>query len=239
MPILRPRHRHNLPKPSPKRVSPLQNSCRRSSPTRKLAFWSSRKAPLSRKSAWSAIFAYLQRGGNLLVLGGRPFTRAAYHDSTGWHLRDYSVRFSRLLLIDQYQSTPGSAGAQFTPNPDFPLDLPQFSWQQAFSPIIRLSTSNLYNRGGSAGSLDVRLDPLVWGVTESRRLSAPLIELDHLSSGFDGGRWIFLSAELPTNFYPSAESDALLRKLAARAMQGAEEFSVRPDCSPLFARRTH
>jgi hypothetical protein len=59
------------------------------------------------EAAWSAIFLYLQRGGNLLVVGGRPLTRAAYHDSTGWHLRDYSVRFSRLLLIDQYQATPG------------------------------------------------------------------------------------------------------------------------------------
>ncbi len=185
------------------------------------------------EAAWSTIFSYLQRGGNLLVLGGRPFTRAAYRDSTGWHVRDYSVRFSRLLLIDQYQSTPGSSGAQFASNPDFPLDLPQFSWQQAYSPIIRLSASNLYNRGGSAGSLDVRLDPLVWGVTENRRLSAPLIELDHFSSGFDGGRWIFLAAELPTNFYASPESSALLRKLAARAMQGAEEFSVRPTV-PLY-----
>jgi len=60
------------------------------------------------EAAWSVIFAYLQRGGNLLVLGGRPFTRACYHDSSGWHLRDYSVRFSRLLLIDQYQAAPNS-----------------------------------------------------------------------------------------------------------------------------------
>ncbi len=185
------------------------------------------------EASWSAIFGYLQRGGNLLVLGGRPFTRAAYHDASGWHLRDYSVRFSRLLLIDQYQTTPGSSTAEFTPNPDFPLDLPHFSWQQAYSPIIRLSTRDLYNRGGSAGSLDVRLDPLVWGVAESRRLSAPVIELDHFSSGFDGARWIFLAAELPASFYSSADSVALLRKLALRAMQGAEEFTVRPSL-PLY-----
>src|SRR5271154_3373029 len=29
------------------------------------------------ESAWPDIYAFLQRGGNLLVLGGRPFTRAA------------------------------------------------------------------------------------------------------------------------------------------------------------------
>src|SRR6516164_3333893 len=185
------------------------------------------------ESAWSAILDYLRRGGNLLALGGRPFTRAAYRDSAGWHLRDYSVRFIRPLLIDQYQATPGSAGAEFTPNPEIPLTLPRFSWQQAFSPIIRLSITDIYNRGGSAGTLDVRLDPLVWGVIEGRRLSAPLLQIDHFSSGFDGGRWIFLSAELPGDFYSSPDSTKLLRLLASRALEGALQFSVRPTL-PLY-----
>ncbi len=185
------------------------------------------------EAAWPSIYTYLQHGGNLLVLGGRPFTRSAYHDAAGWHLREASVRFARALLIDQYQATPGSAGLDSSPNPDFPLQLPRFAWQKAYSPIIRLSTTNLYNRGGSTGTLDVRLDPLVWGVSEGRRLAAPVIELDHLSSGFDGGRWILLSAELDGKFYSAPDSITLLRSLAERAMRGAEEFSVRPTL-PLY-----
>src|SRR5713101_5327165 len=59
---------------------------------------------------WSGIHNYLERGGNLLVLGGEPFTRAAFRDGAGWHLRDYSTRFARELGIDQYQATPGSDG---------------------------------------------------------------------------------------------------------------------------------
>jgi hypothetical protein len=180
------------------------------------------------ESVFSAISDFLHRGGNLLVLGGRPFTRAAYHDASGWHLRDYSNRFSRPLQIDQYQNTPGSSGAVFTPNPEIPLELPAFSWKQAFSPIIRLSTTDLYNRGGSAGSLDINLETLVWGVTDGRRLSAPLLQIDHFSSGFDGGRWIFLSADLAPDVYSSADSTKLLRTLADRALQGALQFSVRP-----------
>ncbi|HUN62279.1 MAG TPA: alpha-amylase family protein [Candidatus Sulfotelmatobacter sp.] len=180
------------------------------------------------EAAFSAISDYLHRGGNLLVLGGRPFTRSAYHDATGWHLRDYSTRFSRPLQIDQYQNTPGSSGATFTPNPDIPIELPRFSWNQAFSPIIRLSTSDLYPRGGSSGSLDMKLDTLVWGVTDGRRLSAPVIQIDNFSSYFDGGRWIFLSADLAPGFYSSPDSTKLLRLLADRAQQGALEFSVRP-----------
>ena len=67
------------------------------------------------EEAWPAIKQFLERGGNLLVFGGRPFTRAAYRDANGWHLRDYSVRFIRPLMIDQYQETPGSDGLQFQP----------------------------------------------------------------------------------------------------------------------------
>ena len=180
------------------------------------------------EAAFSSISDFLHRGGNLLVLGGRPFTRAAYRDASGWHLRDYSTRFSRPLQIDQYQSTPGSSGAVFTPNPDVPIVLPHFSWKQAFSPIIRLSTSDIYNRGGSAGTLDIKLDALVWGVTNARRMSAPLLQIDNYSSGFDGGRWIFLSADLAPDFYSSPDSTNLLRTLARQALQGSLEFSVRP-----------
>ena len=183
--------------------------------------------------AFSAISDYLHRGGNLLVLGGRPFSRAAYHDASGWHLRDYSTRFSRPLQIDQYQTTPGSSGETFTPNPEIPMEFPAFAWKEAFSPIIRLSTSDIYNRGGSAGTLDMKLDALVWGVADGRRLSAPLLQIDHFSSGFEGGRWIFLSANLAPDFYSSADSTKLLRTLADRALQGALQFFVRP-ALPLY-----
>jgi hypothetical protein len=70
-------------------------------------------------------------------------------------------------------------------------------------------------------------------VTDGRRLSAPLLQIDHFSSGFDGGRWIFLSAELASDFYSSPDSAKLLRLLAGRALEGALQFSVRPTL-PLY-----
>lgn len=185
------------------------------------------------EAAWSAIFAYLEQGGNLLALGGRPCTRAAYHDGGGWHLRDYSVRFIRRLYMDQYQATPGSQGLAFANNPDLPVELPHFAWQQAFSPVIHLSTHDLYPRLGTAGSLDSRIDALAFGVANGRRMAAPVLQIDHTSGTFDGGRWIFLSADLAPQFYASPEAASLVRALAARALQGAEEFSVRPTL-PLY-----
>ena len=182
------------------------------------------------ENAWPAIKQFLDRGGNLLVFGGMPFTRAAYRDAGGWHLRDYSVRFIRPLMIDQYQQTRGSGGLQFQPNPELPLQLPAFAWERAFSPVIRLSAVDLYHRGGAAGSIDARLDALAWGTQNGRKLSAPAIQVDHYRNGFDGGRWIFVNAELTPEFFDNAN---FVQSLARRALQGAEEFTVRP-ALPLY-----
>jgi hypothetical protein len=182
------------------------------------------------EEAWPAIKQFLDRGGNLLVLGGRPFTRAAYRDAQGWHVRGYSVRFIRPLMIDQYQDTPGSDGLEFQPNPELSLQLPSFNWDRAYSAVIRLSAVDLYHRGGSAGSIDARLDTLAWGVKSGRKLSAPVVQVDHYRNGFDGGRWILVNAELPSDFFNKTK---LVQALAERASQGMEEFTVRP-VMPLY-----
>src|SRR5712692_4959505 len=185
------------------------------------------------EDAWPDIYSFLQRGGNLLVLGGRPFTRAAYRDGGAWKLRDYSVRYTRPLLIDQYQDTPGSDDLKFESNPDIQPPVPQFSWKHGYSPIIHLSAVDLYNRGGSAGSIDSNLDALAWGTKDGRRMSAPVIQIDHLRNGFDGGRWIFVDAELSSDFYNGASASEVIPQLADQALQGAEEFTVRPTL-PLY-----
>ncbi|HEX5425179.1 MAG TPA: hypothetical protein VFW94_16650 [Candidatus Acidoferrales bacterium] len=180
------------------------------------------------EAAWPDIYAYLQRGGNLLVLGGRPFTRAAYRDNSGWHLRAYSVRDILPLLIDQYQETPGSEGYRFQDNPDVVERLPRFSWRHAFSPIIHLTSSDVYSRDGSAGRLDARLDALAWGTQNGRRMSAPAIQIDHVRDKFAGGRWIFLNAGLSPDFYSSDQAKEIIPALAFAARRGAEEFIVSP-----------
>src|SRR5579863_5376265 len=177
------------------------------------------------EEAWPGIKSFLDRGGNLLVLGGMPFTRAAYRDHGEWRLRNYSVRFIRQLMIDQYQQTPGSEGLQFQSNSELTLQVQPFAWKRAFSAVIRLSAVDLYHRGGTAGSIDARLDSLAWGVKDGRRLSAPAIQVDHYRNGFDGGRWILVNADLSRDLFDNA---GLLRSLAQRALQGAEEFTVRP-----------
>jgi len=177
------------------------------------------------EAAWPEVFQFLQRGGNLLVLGGRPFTRAAYRDSAGWKLREYSTRFTRPLMIDQYQNTPGSEGLEFRTNPDVPLELPTFAWKRAFSPIIRLSAVDLYKRGGAAGAIDARLVALAWGIKDGRKLAAPAQVVDHFRNGFNGGRWVFLGADLTSE---ACTTPGLVRSLAELAVEGSQEFLVNP-----------
>jgi hypothetical protein len=180
------------------------------------------------EEAWPEIHQFLQRGGNLLVLGGQPFARAAYRDHGSWKLREYSVRYIRPLMIDQYQTTPGSDGLEFQANPEVPLQLPPFPWKRAFSPVIRLSAVDLYRRGGAAGAIDASLETLAWGVKQGRKLAAPAVLVDHLRNGFNGGRWVFLNADLPSEFYGTAAGSRVVADLAELALPGSQEFIVRP-----------
>jgi hypothetical protein len=183
---------------------------------------------------WNAIRRYLERGGNLLVLGGRPFTRAAYKDGNLWKLRPPIQAFARTLFLNDYAETPGSGAAKFTPNDDFSfLQLPEFTWKRAWSATVRLTDEDLYKREGSAGTLDTRLDTLAWGVVNGHKLAAPIVELDHLQNHFAGGRWIIAACDLTDGFYSSAAGKDLVAKLARRAAESAEDFSVQPSW-PLF-----
>ena len=179
---------------------------------------------------WDAILRYLDRGGNLIVLGGKAFTRAAYEDASGWHLRAESTAQTLELFIDGYQETPGSDGLAFSPNDDvFPM-LPQFGWKQAFSPVVRLSVVNYDSSGGATGGEDMELTTLAWGERDGHKLAAPVIELDHNANRFVGGRWILLACEPDTDFFSNKELLAMLAELAVRKN---DRFAFRPRL-PLF-----
>jgi hypothetical protein len=91
-----------------------------------------------------------------------------------------------------------------------------------------LSAVDLYKRGGAAGAIDARVDALAWGVKDDRKMSAPAIVIDHLRNGFNGGRWVFMNAELSADFYSGADGSGIVRTLADLASQGSQEFTARP-----------
>jgi hypothetical protein len=179
---------------------------------------------------WKPILEYLDGGGNLLVLGGKPFTRAAWRDGAGWHLRAPSVAESLELFIHDYQETPGSDGLRFEANSDVLPALPEFSWKLAYSPVLRLSVVQKYNRDGSTGEQDADLTTLAWGTRNGHKLAAPVFEIDHNRFRFVGGRWIFATCDPGDGFFGNAK---LLAGLAELATRKADRFTFRPHV-PLF-----
>lgn len=182
------------------------------------------------EAAWPAILRYLDRGGNLLVLGGKPFTRAAYKAESDWQLRAPSVAASLELFIHDYQETPGSGSLTFMPNKDVQPQITAFGWKRAFSPVLRLSVTPMYSRDGSTGDEDADLTTLAWGEKDGRKLAAPIFEIDHNTSRFVGGRWIFVACDPDADFFSNTE---LLETLAKLAIRRNDRFTLRPRV-PLF-----
>ena len=180
--------------------------------------------------AWPSILRYLDRGGNLIVLGGKPFTRAAYRTPDGWHLRAPSVASLSELFIADYQQTPASAGLHFEPNSDLAPALPAFAWRRAFSPVIRLSVTPISTDIGTSGSSDAALTTLAWGSDGAHHRAAPAFVVDHLQHRFNGGRWIMLACEPEPGAFDSPDLLAALNTLVLRR---ADRFTFRPR-SPLF-----
>jgi hypothetical protein len=182
------------------------------------------------ETAWPAILRYLDRGGNLLALGGKPFTRAAYQTGSGWQLRSPSVAASLELLIHDYQETPGSDSLTFEPNHDVQPEIVAFHWKRAFSPVLRLSVIPKYNRDGSTGDEDADLTTLAWGSKNGHKLAAPIFEIDHNTYRFVGGRWIFVACEPDSDFFSNTQ---ILANLAELATRQSDRFTLRPRV-PLF-----
>jgi len=188
------------------------------------------------ESSWLAIKDYLNRGGNLIVLGGKPFLRPAFREGAMWKLRPENVAFPRQLMIHGYEPTYGSDGSVFEINSEIVSDsLPNFQWSQAFSATVKLSTQSVSAREGSAGTIDARLDTLVWGNRGVQHISAPLVQIDHLRNSFIGGRWLFFSCVPYPGFYSTDSARRLVQWMVDRAQHGAEEFTINPEMPLYFA----
>lgn len=174
---------------------------------------------------WSTIYQYLERGGNLITLGGKPFTRPAVFEAGAWNVLPENYGLARQLFLSDYQPTPGSAGLEQVWNDDvWQSRVAKLKWSSAFSPVIRLSDEEAAQRIGASGTQDAKLITLLWGKRQQRKLSAPIVQIDHFRNHFVGGRWVMVNCELD-----SANALAsLLKALIDQAKAGATLFRVTP-----------
>jgi hypothetical protein len=190
------------------------------------------------RRAWPAVLKYLRAGGNLLNLGGAPFSAPATRAGSQWRIENRQTAYHKKLGITQ--SFPIAVGkiASYQPANHFAQDNPksagrenfadQFKPDEIYELYVRFSSSNLIpDESGSDGPREAALYPLVFGMNggmnrEQRPLAAPVIQIDRLQGEFAGGRWLLAN-------FRGRISAAAIRALAELAVQGAFEFRVRSD----------
>jgi hypothetical protein len=178
---------------------------------------------------WNAIKIFLGRGGNLLTLGGRPFTRPARFEDGAWRLLAENYAFARELSISDYQETPGSSHLVPILNDDETTgDFSELRWQRAYSMVIRLSQEETSTRVGASGSVDSQLKTLLSGTSNGERVAAPIVEIDHYRNQFAGGRWVMLNCQIDETFLASSRAPATIEALARQAEAGALLLRVTP-----------
>ena len=187
---------------------------------------------------WQAIARFLGDGGNLLVLGGRAFTRPAYLAGGQRHLRAETYAFAGQLFLSEYQPVGASAGLSVVANAeafeaDPVVELPAFQWEQAYSVVIRLSDEASTARVGASGMPDSQLRALMWGIRNGHKIAAPVIEVDHFRNHFVGSRWVMLNCDGMQGFASAKEGRLLIAGLAQQALRGASRLQVIPSY-PLY-----
>jgi hypothetical protein len=174
---------------------------------------------------WGAISNYLQRGGGLVTLGGRAFTRPVYRNGEKWETRPETYAFVRELQISDYQAVGSSEDLKLVTNRELVnAELPELRWKQAYSVVIRLSFAENSTRIGASGTPDSDLKTLLWGERHGVKIAAPVVVVDHVQREFAGGRWVMLNCD------PGAGgvSQEMVSELVKVALQGPEDLKVTP-----------
>ncbi len=168
-------------------------------------------------NAWNGMSAYLRGGGNLLVLGGRPFRVPVTVDGT---------RFTSGEPVDSYERTLGIVHSYVAPEPGG-----TFAWREGYqfwrAPVVR--ARRVFVLEGRMNGLGYLVD------SRGEKRSAPAVVIDHAGgrSGSRGGRWAMLDFDPEDGYWDSTDGQELIRTAAGYARQGSAVFSVQLEFSTL------
>ncbi|GER90539.1 hypothetical protein KDW_47010 [Dictyobacter vulcani] len=205
----------------------LQDSC---------ALFISFHGPYFPKDVWPALLAFLERGGNMAVFGGMPFTRPVRADGT---IEAEQQAYTRQLYLGPFFALqPSETGLQLSAactaaflSPDqLRLESPEAGRYWSFYPKLTQVSDQQVDLG-SAGPIDTTLTPLLYldEVASKRGDShfATLASLlDQQSGRFSGGRWL-LSPWKPVHVQDWLTLGSAIKKFIVLAGQGATSLQVR------------
>ena len=184
--------------------------------------------------AWSAIRAFVDGGGGLVVLGGAPFQQPVREVAAGGEeaaprfiAATRQPTFAHELLLGPADlvaatdlagplNTVAAGGSGWT---SVVPETPKRTWALT----MRLATRpELPEEQGTAGPRDAVVRPLVHVVDAAGVPRAcPLLEIDRLRGDGAGGRWILAPSD-------AALPAELIRAAVERALEGAGQVEARP-----------
>ena len=179
------------------------------------------------KAGWDGIHDFLSRGGNLLVLGGRPFEIPVRKVGNRWEAEPAQTAYYQSLGIEQINLVPKERveSYQAAPGEEFLQNLSLLPMESQ-SLMVRFTEADEEDRTGSTGPMDAELKPLLWGIDEKgRRVSCPLVLIDRYQGPFAGGRWAFFTGSLPKW---NDSIGQIVSRLALAAKGGALQVTLRP-----------
>ncbi|HXL73388.1 MAG TPA: hypothetical protein VN963_07160, partial [bacterium] len=179
------------------------------------------------KEGWADIFRYLEEGGNLLLLGGRPLEIPVKRMGKQWMAETAQAAYYQSLGIEQINTVSARLVVRHEAVPGEPvlkgISLPPL---ESHSLMVRFTEADEENRTGSTGPMDAELKPLLWGRdAQGRRVSCPAALIDRYQGRFAGGRWAIVAADLPRW---NTELEKMVARLAQTAKVGAMQATLRP-----------
>ncbi|MGC9996577.1 MAG: alpha-amylase family protein [Terriglobia bacterium] len=170
---------------------------------------------------WSAIKRYLETGGNLLVLGGRPLTIPVWSAGDRFIAGPPETAYSREIGIEQTYEAPLAAGLEF-------------AWKDATLSGGEVRAKRVFVLEGVSRGLGYLQD------SAGERVAAPVVATDFASLEGEaeaklGSRIVMLDFEPEPGYWTSPEAVTVLREAAGYARQGATAFRVEMQNATLLA----
>jgi Beta-galactosidase len=155
--------------------------------------------------AWASIQAYLERGGNLLILGGQPLRVPVTRSGETFVTDRPQDTYARTLDLLHTYEVPVARDAHFAWKPGY-----------AFSTTPRLRADKYFTVEGHLNGIGYMID------STGLRLAAPVIVIDRAA----GGRVVALDFQPAPGYWQSDDGAALIREAADYARQGATTLSI-------------
>src|SRR3984957_11863084 len=155
--------------------------------------------------AWKAIEAYLQHGGNLLVLGGQPLRVPVTQVGATFTQDRPQDTYSRTLDLLHIYEVPVARDAHFAWRPGY-----------AFETTPTLQAEKFFTVEGHLNGLGYMVDPT------GLLVAAPVIVIDRAP----GSRIVCIDFQPTPGYWESQAGMALIRQSAGYARQGSTSLSV-------------